>query len=365
MMVDIIKIKVKAGDGGDGHVSFRREKFIPRGGPDGGDGGNAGNVYLKADSNMSTLMDFRSQARYEAQNGQPGAKRNMSGISGEDLYIPVPVGTLVYDEDKDGKTLVGDLDKNEQTLLITQGGKGGKGNYRFKSSTNRTPYEYTPGGKGEEKDIILEVKLIADIGIVGMPNAGKSTLINHLTNANVKVADYPFTTLMPNLGVWKLPDGSSIIVADVPGLIEGASRGKGLGDEFLRHIERTRILIHIIDAYREDCDPVKTALESYDVIRKELNDYSGELLSKREIIAINKIDITEIKESLTKIKSAFKKKRKDIIGISGVTGEGIKELQIKIMEELKKVDKTKHYDAGRPVKKYTIDNLPNSRAVFK
>lgn len=363
MLIDKAKIKIKAGNGGDGHVSFRREKFIPRGGPDGGDGGDAGSVFLKADNNMSTLMDFRAKTKFEAESGKPGRKRQMSGAGGEDLVINVPVGTLIYEVSSDGKYLTEDLDTRGQLLLIAKGGVGGKGNFRFKSSTNRTPYQYTSGTLGEEKDIELEVKLIADVGLIGMPNSGKSTLINFLTNSNAKVANYPFTTLMPNLGVSVLPDSATIVVADLPGLIEGASQGKGLGDEFLRHVERTRVLVHLIDVYQEGSDPVKLALTSYEVIRNELGDYDKKLLDKPEIIAINKMDITEVKESFSKIKAVFKRKRKEVIGISGVTGEGIKELRIDIMEQLKNAAKIGHFEGEKPVKRYTINNLPNKRAI--
>ncbi|KKS16763.1 MAG: GTPase obg [candidate division WWE3 bacterium GW2011_GWB1_41_6] len=366
-MIDIANIKIKAGNGGDGRVSFRREKYIAKGGPDGGDGGDGGDVYFVADPNKSTLMDFKAKPLYEATSGQAGGKKNMTGSDGEDLYIKVPMGTLVFEVIRGNEVLIGDMTEQGQELLIAKGGTGGKGNNRFKSSTNRTPVQYTPGSKGEVRELRLEIKLMADVGLIGLPNAGKSTLINQLTNANAKVANYPFTTLNPNLGTTTLRNGQTIVIADIPGLIEGASEGKGLGDEFLRHVERTRLLVHIIDVYSEGLveDMPEYALRQYEVIRKELQDYSDELVVKPEIIVINKMDITEIKENFNKILAVFKEKGLEVYGVSAATGEGTEDLKLKIMQELEKVPSRKGFIAKRPVRVYNVETLPNRRMVFR
>ena len=364
-MIDTAKIQIKAGDGGDGRVSFLREKFIPKGGPDGGDGGRGGSIYFIADNNLSTLLDFRSKKHYEAQSGEGGKKKKMTGASVEDLYIKVPVGTLIYEVEEDRETLIGDLIEPKQTLLAAQGGMGGKGNLRFKSSTNRTPLEYTSGVKGEEFEIRLEIKLIADVGLIGAPNAGKSTLINKLTGANAKIGSYPFTTVSPNLGTCRLKDGAEIVLADIPGLIEGASEGKGLGIEFLRHIERTRILVHMIDPmFGEGETLAEKAFSSYKTIRKELSDYKADLSDKKEIVAVNKIDLTEVKESFEDIKKVFKDEDIDILGISSVTGEGLEELLNRITLVIKDIPKRPTFNPEKVVKKYNITNLPNRRMVF-
>lgn len=363
-MIDIAEIKIKAGNGGDGKVSFLREKFKPKGGPDGGDGGNGGSVYLVADNNISTLMDFKSKSFYKAQNGEDGGKYKMTGASGEDLYIKVPMGTLVYEMEGEKETLIGDLVDSKQVLLLSQGGKGGKGNYRFRSSTNITPTEYTLGEQTSEMIVKLEIKMIADIGLIGAPNAGKSTLLNRLTNSKAKVANYPFTTLSPNLGSYILKDGHEIIVADIPGLIEGASEGKGLGDEFLRHIERTRFLIHLIDPMDGTEDLIKNSIKNYKMIRNELKEYKAKLEDKKEILVINKIDVTEVGEVIEDIKDAFTKEGIDVIGISAVTGEGLGEVENKILQLLEVTPKTPPFESRKVVKKYDITNIPNKRMVF-
>jgi len=371
-MVDTAIIKIKAGNGGDGHVSFRREKFIAKGGPDGGDGGKGGSVYFVADENLNTLLDFHSRPRYEGEPGVVGGKKKMAGANGEDLLIRVPVGTLVYEErskeirDDSAEIsrstedlLVCDLLTHGEKFLIARGGRGGKGNVHFKSSTNQVPMQYTPGVLGEEKIIRLEVKIVADVGLIGMPNAGKSTLLNHLTNSNAKVANYPFTTLSPNLGAYTLKNGNTIVLADIPGLIEGASEGKGLGDDFLRHVERTRILVHMIDGF--NTDPV----DSYEVIRKELVNYGKGLENKPEIIVVNKIDITEVKDSFDIIVDAFKDKNIKVFGISAATGEGIEDLMIEVMKVLEVNPKVVEFEVKTPTRAYTIANLPNKKIVFK
>lgn len=358
-MIDTAVIKVKAGNGGDGHVSFRREKFIPRGGPDGGDGGKGGDVYFVADENLNTLIDFHSRPLYEGQPGQEGGKKKFSGKYGDDLIIRVPTGTLIYDIREDNKELlVEDLVTHEQKFLIAKGGRGGLGNDHFKSSTNQTPRQYTPGVQGEEKTIRLEVKLVADVGIIGLPNAGKSTLLNILTNATAKVANYPFTTLSPNLGTYKLKNGQTIVLSDIPGLIEGASAGKGLGDDFLRHIERTRMIVHMIDGFTEN------VLEAYDVIRKELQEYGKKLIDKYEVVVINKMDLIEVREYLPTIKEEFNKKGIKVFGISAATGEGIEELMIEVLKVLEKTPKKPILDSKIPTKVYNITNLPNRKIVF-
>ncbi len=365
-MVDTAKIKVKAGNGGDGKVSFYTARGITKGGPDGGDGGNGGSVYFVADNNLNTLMDFRSKELYEAQSGEDGGKKNMTGASGEDLYIKIPVGTLVYEIEENGReSLVGDMIEPGQKLMIAQGGIGGKGNFKFRGSTNQTPMQYVPGTLGEEKEIRLEIKLIADVGFVGAPNAGKSTLLNRLTNANAKVANYPFTTLTPNLGICKLKNGQSIVLADIPGLIEGASQGKGLGDDFLRHIERTRLLVHIIDPLDGSANNyVENAVTGYEMIRKELKEYGHGLEDKDGVIVINKMDVTEVKESFQEISNKIKELGVEVLGISAASGEGMEGFLQKISEKLNRIPKTVSFEVHKVVKKYTIDNLPNKRVVF-
>ncbi|OGC38692.1 hypothetical protein A3K42_00165, partial [candidate division WWE3 bacterium RBG_13_37_7] len=376
-MIDIAVIKVKAGNGGDGKVSFFRERYVPKGGPDGGDGGNGGNVFFVASDSLATLIDFHSKPEYKANDGEGGGGKKMFGKSAEDLYVKVPVGTLIY-EIRDGKeTLIEDLREKGQTLLVAKGGKGGLGNVHFKSSVNQTPMQYIPGVIGEIKEIKLEVKLVADAGLIGLPNAGKSTLLNFLTNANAKVANYPFTTISPNLGVYTPKSGKVIVLSDIPGLIEGASKGRGLGDEFLRHVERTRILIHIVDPLStslegetyEDVDTSNTGLASrtmqmYDTVRKELHEYGKDLDTKKEVVAINKIDVTEVREAFPKIQKLMEKNKITAFGISAVTGEGVGDLMNSVATVLESMPKAPEFGIAKPVKIYTIDNLPNKRMVY-
>ena len=381
-MVDLVEIKVKAGKGGDGKVSFRREKFIPKGGPDGGDGGRGGDIIFVADNNMSTLIDFKSKRIFEAEEGQQGGPNKMSGKSGSNLYIKLPVGTLVYemreefsetggesiiesDFDESRQILVCDLVSPGQEYVIARGGIGGKGNVNFKSSKNRSPLQYTKGTAGDEKILKLEVKLIADVGLVGAPNAGKSTLLNRLTNANAKVANYPFTTISPNLGILRVERGKDIVLADIPGLIEGASAGKGLGDDFLRHVERTRILIHLIDPLTDGYENLdENSFQDYLMIREELSKYGNKLDSKKSLICINKIDVTEVKNALADIKKRFEKEGLEIFGISAVTGEGVDSLINKVISTLDKTPKDNIFEPEKVVKRYNIKNLPNRRVVF-
>ena len=306
--LDQSKIYIKAGNGGSGSASFRREKFIEYGGPDGGDGGNGGSVIFVSERNLNTLIDFRYSQHFKAEKGQDGSKRNKTGAGGEDLIIKVPVGTQIYEEDNN--TLIYDFVKNNEKYLIATGGKGGLGNVRFKSSTNRAPKKKTKGKLGEEFWIWLQLKVIADIGIVGLPNAGKSSLLAALTKARPKIASYPFTTLDPNLGV-AYYDNKEITLADIPGLVEGAHKGVGLGDKFLRHIERCKVLLHLIDLSEEDL------LGNYKKIRNELSNYDKNLSKKKEIIFFNKSDLFDKKDIDIKIKT-FKNKIKSKLEIISI-----------------------------------------------
>lgn len=330
--VDEADLRVEAGRGGDGCASFRREKYIPRGGPNGGDGGHGGSVFLVAREGINTLVDFRVHRRFRAKRGRGGAGQNMTGASGEDLYIDVPKGTIVADIDT-GETL-GDLTQEGQALLVARGGRGGLGNTRFKSSTNRAPRQFTPGEPGEQRHLKLELKLLADVGLLGSPNAGKSTLIRSLSAARPKVADYPFTTLHPSLGVVTVDAERSFVMADIPGLIEGAAQGAGLGIQFLKHLQRTRLLLHIVDA----C-PVSGEPEPEDAVRAiaaELEGYSEALATQPRWLVINKLDllapdtrgqrVADVKASLGWTEPAF--------GISAATGEGTAELAAAVMAYL-------------------------------
>jgi GTP-binding protein len=296
--LDQAKIYIKAGNGGSGSASFRREKFVEYGGPDGGDGGDGGSIIVQSDRNLNTLIDFRYAQHFKAQHGKSGSKRNKTGANGEDLILKVPMGTQIYEEDNN--TLIYDFTKNKEKYLVATGGKGGLGNVRFKSSTNRAPRKKTNGKLGEEFWIWLQLKVIADIGIIGKPNAGKSSLLAALTRAKPKIANYPFTTINPNLGV-SYYGGKEITLADIPGLVEGAHKGVGLGDKFLRHIERCKILLHLIDLTDDDL------INSYKKIKLELSNYDKNLIKKKEIIFFNKSDLLKINEINEKLKD-FKKK---------------------------------------------------------
>ena len=298
--LDQAKIYIKAGDGGSGSASFRREKFIEYGGPDGGDGGDGGSIIIESDRNLNTLIDFRYAQHFKAHHGKAGSKRNKTGAGGQDLVLKVPVGTQIYEEDNN--TLIYDFTKNKEKYLVASGGKGGLGNVRFKSSTNRAPKKKTSGKIGEEFWIWLQLKVIADIGIIGKPNAGKSSLLAALTRARPKIANYPFTTINPNLGV-TYHNGKEVTLADIPGLVEGAHKGVGLGDKFLRHIERCKVLLHLIDISEEDL------FNAYKKIKLELSTYDKNLIKKNEIIFFNKSDLLNEKEISSKLEE-FKKKVK-------------------------------------------------------
>ncbi len=324
--VDKVKITVIAGKGGAGAVSFRREKFIPKGGPDGGDGGKGGNVIFLPNSQKQTLMDLKIKTIYKAGNGEPGRGKNQTGKDGSDLIIHVPKGVMIFEDD----TLIADLTE-EEPFILAKGGLGGKGNARFSTSTNRTPRYAQPGLPGEEKSITLELRLIAQIGLVGLPNAGKSTLLKSLTNANPKIANYPFTTLFPNLGVLRLFD-KELIIADIPGLIEGASQGLGLGHDFLRHVARTEILIHLVEAVPNE--PEK-AYQNYLVINEELKKSEVDLNNKKQIVVLNKIDVLP-EEELNKTLKIFKTKKIKIIPISAYLKTNFNLLEIGILEDRRK-----------------------------
>ena len=333
--VDEATIKVAAGDGGNGCVSFRREKFIPFGGPDGGDGGDGGSVWLVADDSINTLVDFRYERSFRAGRGENGKGRNMTGARGEDLEIRVPVGTMVYDEDTG--ELIGDLVEPGQRLEVAQGGWHGIGNARFKSSTNRAPRQSTPGTPGEQRTLRLELKLLADVGLLGLPNAGKSTLIRSISAARPKVADYPFTTLYPNLGVVRVGSHQSFVVADIPGLIEGAAEGAGLGIRFLKHLARTRLLLHLIDVVPMDgTDPVEQAR----TIVAELAKYSPELAARPRWLVLNKIDLLPPgeRDAVCDRIVAELGWSGPVFRISAATGEGTEALVHAIMQHLEQAD---------------------------
>lgn len=336
--IDKAKIKISSGKGGNGVVAWRREKFVDKGGPAGGDGGNGGSVYLLADEGMSTLMDFTYRSIFKAENGENGFKKSMHGKSAKDLIIKVPTGTIV----KDIKTgnIIADLTVHNQKVLIAKGGKGGRGNTHFCTPQNRAPQYCEPGEPAIERELILELKLIADVGLLGMPNAGKSTFISRVSSAKPKIADYPFTTLVPNLGVVRKSTGDGFVIADIPGLIEGASDGVGLGHDFLRHVERCRFLLHIVDGTAQN------PIENYKIINNELQKYSQKLASLHQIVAVNKIDAID-NDRLSELISEFKNNGIDVFKISAVTGENIEELKYELEKKVNEIPK--------PVSEVTIE----------
>jgi GTPase len=343
MFVDEAKISVKAGDGGNGCVAFRREKYVPRGGPSGGDGGRGGSIYLEANPNDNTLLRYRYNREFKADRGRHGEGSNCSGVSGDDTILKVPVGTLVFDVT--GNILLADLKSPGQRLLVAQGGRGGRGNQHFAKPWHQAPREKEEGEAGEERNLRLELKLLADVGLVGFPNAGKSTLISVISAARPKIANYPFTTLEPNLGVVNADGGTgghgtelgrTFVVADLPGLIEGASQGAGLGIRFLRHVERTRLLVHLIDTSdMAEMDPVK----AFEIIEGELGAFSEKLLVKPMIVVATKVDATTDREKLEVLLKFCKKKGLEFHAISAAAGEGVKELVRGIADALDKIPK--------------------------
>lgn len=338
--VDEATVRIKAGDGGNGVVSFRREKYIEFGGPDGGDGGDGGSVYLVADENINTLIDFRHSRQFRAERGQNGMGRQMTGKSGDDLEIPVPVGTIIKDTDTD--ELIGDLVEAGQKLLVAQGGFHGLGNTRFKSSTNRAPRQQTNGSPGDEREIHLELKLLADVGLLGLPNAGKSTLITAMSSARPRIADYPFTTLYPNLGVVNPGPYRSFVIADIPGVIEGAAEGAGLGIQFLKHLSRTRLLLHMVDIAPPN--PEENPIDAITTLEKELEKYSAELAEKPRWLVCNKTDLL-LDEEVDEIVDNMTKELNwegPVFRISAATNQGITELSQKIMNYLESLNESEH-----------------------
>jgi GTP-binding protein len=323
MFVDEVDIHVEAGHGGAGCLAFRREKFVPRGGPSGGDGGLGGSVYVVASPHTNTLINYRFHPEFSAERGEHGMGSNRTGANGDDLELAVPIGTLVYEKTGDPAEpmrLVADLATEGQRVLVAKGGRGGMGNARFASSTNRAPRKTQPGEEGERKDLRLELKLLADVGLVGFPNAGKSTLIARISAARPKIADYPFTTLTPNLGVVQLKGDRSFVVADVPGLIEGAHRGLGLGHQFLRHLERTKVLVHLVDvSSATGRDPV----DDFETVRKELELFDPRFAAKPQIVAANKIDALDDEKRARDLEKRAKKLKLPFFRISGATGDGV------------------------------------------
>ena len=334
MFTDYTKIIIKSGDGGNGAATFRREKYVAAGGPDGGDGGNGGNIYFQVDKDKNTLIDFRYNKKFKAKNGENGSGNHCNGKYGEDLYIKVPIGTVVKDV-KTGKVVV-DLSKPNQKELILKGGRGGRGNSHFATATRQAPRFSEDGEKGEEKELILELKLLADVGLLGFPNVGKSTFLSTVTEARPKIANYHFTTREPNLGVVKMKNGDGFVIADIPGIIEGASEGVGLGIQFLRHVERTRLLLHFLDVSgQEGRNPV----EDFYAINEELKKYSEKLSTRKQIIVANKIDVIQDEKLLEEVEKLAKKEGLELYKISGATKQGVQELIDHVSEVLKTLPK--------------------------
>ena len=351
MFTDYVKIYAEAGKGGNGAIAFRREKYVAAGGPDGGDGGKGGDVYFKVDKDANTLIEFRFKKKFKAENGENGEGGHRYGKSGNDLYIPVPIGTII----KDAKTneVLADLSEPEQTALILKGGRGGKGNSHFATSTRQAPRFAQDGEPGEEKEIILELKLLADVGLIGFPNVGKSTFLSVVTSATPKIANYHFTTIEPNLGVVKSKYGDSFVIADIPGIIEGASEGVGLGIQFLRHIERTRVLLHFIDVSGiEGRNPV----EDYYKVNEELKNYSEKLSKRTQIIVANKADSITDENLYLELEKVAKEHNQKIFKISGITGEGVEVLMNYVSNLLKTLPKESLIEIKETEKVYTLED---------
>ena len=359
MYTDYTKIFVKSGNGGNGAISFRREKYVAAGGPDGGDGGKGGDVYFITDKDSNTLINFRYNKKFKAENGQNGSGARCNGKQGQDLYIKVPIGTVV----KDAETgeIVADLSEEDSKELVLPGGRGGKGNSHFATATRQAPRFAQTGEKGIEKELILELKSLADVGLVGFPNAGKSTFLSVVTDAKPKIADYPFTTLNPNLGVVKTENGDSFVIADIPGLIEGASESVGLGIQFLRHIERTRLILHLIDVSGfQGRDPVK---DFYD-INNELKNYSEKLTKKKQIIVATKLDVAQDESLYNELEKVAKKENLEIFKISSITKQGVKELLTRVEELLKEIPKENLIETNQR-KVYKLEEDKNEFQIVK
>ena len=359
MFTDYTKIIIKAGDGGNGATTFRREKYVAAGGPDGGDGGNGGNIYFQVDKDKNTLIDFRFNKKFKAKNGENGSGSHCNGKYGEDLYIKVPIGTVVKDAET-GK-VVADLSKPEQKELVLKGGRGGRGNSHFATSTRQAPRFSEDGEKGEEKELILELKLLADVGLLGFPNVGKSTFLSVVTSAKPKIANYHFTTIIPNLGVVKAKDGSSFVIADIPGIIEGASQGVGLGIQFLRHVERTRLLLHFLDVSGQEG---RNPIDDFYAINKELKKYSEKLAKRKQIIVANKIDAMQNEELMKQVEDLAKKENLEIFKISAVTKEGVNELIDYVSKELKTLPKEELIEIEDKVV-YTLEDKKDQWTIKK
>lgn len=355
MFLDKAKIKLLSGKGGNGMVAWRREKYVDKGGPAGGDGGRGGDVYFVADDDLTTLMDFKYKSLFKAQDGENGRGKSQHGKCGKDLYIKVPTGTIV--KDIFNNKIIADLTHNEQTVLIAKGGRGGRGNARFATPQKRAPQYCEPGEAGIERDLELELKLIADIGLLGMPNAGKSTLISVISSAKPKIADYPFTTLIPNLGVVKKPDGDGFVVADIPGLIEGASEGVGLGHEFLRHVERCRFLIHIVDLTLEN--PV----ENYKIINNELEKHGTRLANLYQVVALNKIDAINVNDKFHYY-NEFKKLSEDVFLISAATKENVDEFLNFVIKKVEEIPKPE-FEVSVEEDSAAFDNDDSDYSIYK
>lgn len=349
MFTDYVRIHAEAGKGGNGAIAFRREKYVAAGGPDGGDGGKGGDVYFKVDKDANTLIEFRYKKKFKAENGENGEGGHRFGKSGEDLYIPVPIGTVVKDTATD--EVLADLSEPGQVALILKGGRGGKGNSHFATSTRQAPRFAQDGEPGEEKELTLELKLLADVGLIGFPNVGKSTFLSVVTSATPKIANYHFTTIEPNLGVLKSKYGDSFVIADIPGIIEGASEGIGLGIQFLRHIERTRLLLHFIDVSGiEGRNPV----EDYYKVNEELKKYSEKLSKRTQIIVANKIDSMQDSSLYEELEKVAKEHKQKIFKISGATGEGVEELMNYVSKTLKTLPKENLIEIKEKEKVYTL-----------
>ena len=347
MFIDQVEIYVRSGKGGDGMMHFRREKYVPRGGPDGGDGGRGGDLIFEVRATLNALSAFRPNQKFEAQDGKGGGSNQKSGKSGEDLVIPVPPGTAIFDADT--RELLGDLTEAGQRLTICKGGRGGRGNQHFATSRNQAPRTAEKGEPFEERNIKLELKLIADIGLVGVPNAGKSTLLSVLTNAKPKIASYPFTTLEPNLGVARIDDETAVVIADIPGLIEGAAEGAGLGHDFLRHIQRTRVLIHLLDGMGED------PLADFSQINSELALFDPNLSKKPQVVALNKIDQPEVQERLADLKKKFKKLKVELMPVSALARTDVRELLLKAAHKLAETPPLEEVEPPMPVYRPQVD----------